>query len=102
MSISASSEQQATCSILEVHNLQVRFVPQRVDFGPIHRNTAPDLNETELVRKLFDVGNAASCLFFDEEYLFCLVKIGNMSILVYTPAEVPCTCTIPRPATYEA
>ena len=34
--------------ILEVHDLHIRFVPERVDLRPEQRNTASDLNEAEL------------------------------------------------------
>lgn len=90
-----------THSCVEIHDHQVRFVSQIVDFCPVQRYGSSHLN---IGRS--DVSFDRSCALIissvQDDELFGLVKVRNIALLVNPAREVSCTCTISSSARYDS
>lgn len=77
-----------THRVLQLHDLDVGFVPQRVDFSPVHGNTATNLHEAEL---------CAGVITADQAYLLGLVEVRDVPFRVDSAPEVARACPVARP-----
>ena len=63
---------------MQLHDLYVRLVAQRVDFGPVNWNAAANLDEAQL---------RAGLVAYEED-LLCFVEVGNVSFPVDAATEI--------------
>ena len=76
---------------MQLHDLYVRLVAQRVDFGPVNWNAAANLDEAQL---------RAGLVAYEED-LLCFVEVGNVSFPVDAATEITGARTMARPAADE-
>lgn len=86
----------------EVEDLEVGFVPQVVNLGPVHRDRSPRLHEREPRLAGAGAGAVGARLGREEDNLFRLVKVGDVAVLVDAAREVPRPGAVPVPARNEA
>lgn len=79
--------------ILEVHDLQVRHVPEIVDFCPKHGYAATYLDIANLCGSITTTGRV------DGDYLLSLVIVRDMSFVINTTLEIPSSRTEARAST---
>ena len=87
-----------THGVLEVHDLQVWLVPQRIDLRPEQRDAAPDLHKAQLNTRFV----AIAICGLDDQDLLSLDEVGNMAVAVDTTTEVARAGSVARTATDEA
>ena len=92
-----------TCSLRQLHDLHIRFVPEVVDFGPEQGDTPSNLNETVPLLSFYSPvpshSEPSSGIDVDgvgQDHLFGLVVIGYMSGRIDTSSKVSSTCAVSR------
>ena len=69
---------------MQLHDLYVWLVPDGIDFGPVYRDAAPNLDKAQLGARLIA----------DEEDLLRLVEVGNVPFGVDAAPEIACSRTV--------
>lgn len=78
-----------TYRIFLVHNLQIRYVPQIINLGPVDRDTSASLHKAELY-----ITSLLTILSVEQDDLLSFVEIGDVALRVNAAREVPCASTI--------
>lgn len=85
-----NNENESTNPLFSFHDPQIRFVTQGINLCPVQRYTSSRL---DVAKEMGEFLFLCVC-FVNEDHLFSLIKVCDISILVYSTTEVACSSPV--------